>query len=144
MEGVILEAGIARGYTSSRDPGASNPVDYDFREYTRLVIQTPNGKRRRIRFEQKPGFYLYYYPGTYVCRLPVFPYPLRDPQRSGEPPRGESRLGEKANDDLSGGYLCIACGSLNNRSLSEPCGRCGHSLVDPKEFWKHDSPVRGE
>lgn len=139
MEGTVIDARLSRGYTASSDPGAGNPVDYDFRLYTYLVIQTPKGKQRRLRFEQKPGFYLYYYPGTYVCRLFGFSYPIRDPARSAAPEKKEGRIGQDPHDDLSAGHLCIACGYLNNRSAEEPCGRCGHSLVDAEAF-RNDDP----
>ena len=128
MEGRIEEARLSRSYTTSTDPGAGNSINYDFRMHTYLVIRNRRGKRRRIRFEQKQGFYLYYYPGCYVRRFFGLPYPIRDPRQI---PSAEGR-GEN-HDDLSRGYLCAVCGNLNNHSLKEPCGRCGHSLIDPAD-----------
>ena len=129
LEGRIEAAGLSRSYSSSADPGAASSVSYDFRMNTCLIIRNKRGKRHRIRVEQKQGFYLYYYPGNYVRRFAGLPYPLRDPRQI---PKAEDR--KSNHDDLSDGYLCIACGSLNNHSLAEPCGRCGHSLVDPAEI----------
>ena len=135
MEGQVEKSGLAHSYTSSGDPGGGNSVNYDFRLHTRLVVRDSRGKRRRLRFEQKAGFYLYYYPGTQVCRLSGLPYPIRNPEQTGSP-REEFGQGKTAHDDLSNGYLCAACGNLNNHSLSEPCGLCGYSLVDPAELWR--------
>ena len=137
LAGRIVSSGLSRGYTSSVDPGMGNSVDYEFRLHTYLTIETPRGKRR-LRFEQKEGFYLYYYPGTYVCRLGGLPYPIRDPKRSCAPEGRKRRGGEACHDDLSEGYLCAACGYLNNRSPSVPCGRCGHSLIDPETLFRED------
>ncbi len=136
VEGVVAESGLSHSYTSSADPGAGNSVNYDFRLNTYLVIRDEKGKRHRLRFEQKPGFYLYYYEGTHVCRLSGLPYPVRDPRCVGAPARRRSEGVRDPHDDLSGGYLCAACGNLNNRNLSEPCGLCGLSLVDPAELWQ--------
>lgn len=128
MEGQIESVRLSRSYTSSTDPGVGNPINYDFRVNTYLVIRNKRGKRRRIRFEQKQGFYLYYYPGGYVRRFAGLPYPIRDPRRI---PTVEGKGSN--HDDLSKGYLCVACGNLNNHSLAEPCGRCGYSLIDPEK-----------
>ena len=133
VEGVVVENRLSHSYTHSADPGAQNSVSYDFRLNTYLVIRDESGKRRRLRFEQKPGFYLYYYPGTRVCRFAGLPYPVRDPNSVTEAPR--RKRGEGSHDDLSEGFLCVACGFLNNPSADTPCGCCGHSLVDPKAVW---------
>ncbi len=141
IEGAVVESGLSHSYTASADPGAGNPVNYDFRLNTYLVIRDKKGKRRRLRFEQKSGFYLYYYEGNSVCRLSGLPYPIRDPGRICRPPVGQTAGTGRSNDDLSGGYLCAACGNLNNRNLLEPCGRCGLSLVDPAELWQASDAV---
>ena len=135
FEGTVIRSGLSHSYTPSGDPGAGSSINYDFRLNTYLLIRTEKGKKRRIRFEQKPGFYLYYYPGTHLCGFSGLPYPIRDPHRAcapqSEPTAAKT---ERSHDDLSGGYLCVACGLLN-RELAAPCDRCGHSLVDPKELW---------
>ena len=134
VEGVVVKNQLSHSYTHSADPGAQNSVSYDFRLNTYLVIRDARGKHRRLRFEQKPGFYLYYYPGTQVCRFAGLPYPLKNPKCEAELPPW--RTIEDAHDDLSGGFLCVACGYLNNPSADAPCGCCGHSLVDPAEVWR--------
>lgn len=135
LEGEIVESKISHSYTSSADPGAGNSINYDFRLHTSLIIRDGRGKRHRIRFEQKQGFYLYYYEGTYVRRFSGLPYPIRWPDQNPAIPEGKEN-----HDDLSGGYLCAACGNLSNYRLDEPCGRCGHSLIDPTQVqfdWKN-------
>ena len=128
LEGRIEKSKLSHSYASSADPGAGNSINYDFRMHTYLVIRDKRGRRRRIRFEQKSGFYLYYYPGSYVRRFAGLPYPVRDPRQI---PMIEGK-GDN-HDDLSNGYLCVACGNLDNRDLKVPCGRCGYSLIDPAE-----------
>ena len=133
LEGVVVHSGLSHSYTSSADPGAANPLDYDFRLNTYLVIRDAKGRKHRIRFEQKPGFYLYYYAGTHVCRFSGLPYPIRNPRRSCAPERGLEK--KHSHDDLSAGVLCVACGNLNNRDCNQPCGRCGHSLIQAEDVW---------
>lgn len=134
--GTVETSGLSHTYASSADPGIGSPVSYDFRLQTYLIVRTDSGKRRRIRFEQKQGFYLYYYEGTRLCHLAGLPYPIRDPAHRCQPKRqsAERRRAEEPFDDLSGGFLCAACGYMNE-SLSAPCGGCGHSLIDPAELW---------
>lgn len=140
LEGVIEDSGLSHTYTSSADPGAANPVNYDFRLHTYLHVRTSKGKLRRVRCEQKPGFYLYYYPGTYLCRLSGLPYPVCDPHRRCTPKRRHLEGAEDPHDDLSGGYICAACGFLN-QSLDENCGRCGLSIVDPEELFAESAEL---
>lgn len=135
IEGRVERSGLSHSYASSSDPGAASSVSYDFRLNTYLVLRTPSGKLRRIRFEQKEGFYLYYYEGSYLCRLSGLPYPVCDPSRSNRPTEEDARH----HDDPSSGYVCVACGRLSP-TLSEPCPKCGLSLVDPCEvFGEEDS-----
>lgn len=138
FEGVIEESGLSHTYTSSADPGAANPVNYDFRLHTYLRVRTTTGKLRRVRCEQKPGFYLYYYPGTYLCRLSGLPYPISDPNRRCRPNVRHLEGAEDPHDDLSGGYICAACGFLNKKSTCA-CGRCGLSIIDPTELFNSPS-----
>ncbi len=133
FEGVVEKSGLSHDYTASADPGVANPVSYDFRLHSALVVRTPNGKKRHIRFEQKPGFYLYYYEGTHICHFAGLPYPVHDPDRTCRPPL-RSDGAEEAFDDLSGGVVCVACGFMNKRA-DVPCGNCMHSLIDPRELW---------
>ena len=123
--GRVKTSGLLHSYTHSADPGAADPVDYDFRLHTALLVETENGKRRRVRFEQKPGFYLYYYEGARVCKLSGLPYPLRDPSQKVAAPPSTGK-----GDDLSNGHLCVACGMLNKHGR-QPCAGCGLSLIDP-------------
>ena len=134
FEGNIEVSGLSHSYSSSADPGAGSSVNYDFRLNTYLVVRTEDGKKKRIRFEQKPGFYIYYHEGTHVCHLRGLPYPIRDPERMILPEVKPGSEEEKAFRHILNGYVCAACGTVNS-SLDEPCSICGHSLIDPKELW---------
>ena len=143
VEGRILKAELSHTYTTSEDPGTVKALNYDFRDHTYLIIQTAKGKKRRIRFEQKTGFYLYYYPGSHVCRFSELPYPICDPARRCRPEGEETsvaRAGRRHHDDLSNGRMCAACGHLNRGD--QICDRCGLSLIDPGEVW--DEKIRTE
>lgn len=136
VEGEIVLSELSHTYTTSADPRTVKILNYDFREHTYLVIRTDKGKKRRIRFEQKTGFYLYYYPGSYICRFSELPYPICDPARRCQPRVEESPVARAArahHDDLSGGRMCVACGFLNRGE--ETCDRCGLSLIDPADVW---------
>ena len=115
VEGEIVSSGLSRTYTASDDPGMLKSADYDFRLNTNLKIRKKDGRIKRLRFEQKRGFYLYYYEKTHIVRLHGLPYPVNtDPLA----PRG---------------YLCAACGKIND-NCSRPCEACGHSIIDPNEL----------
>ncbi len=135
FEGEIVKAGLSRSYSTSDDPKQS--ASYGFRLNTALRVRTPNGKIRRIRFEEKNGFYLYYHEGNYICHLSGLPYPIADPARAvpaSRPARtaDEDTTGNTVYDPV-GAYLCAACGQF----YREPtvCAQCGHSLIDPKELF---------
>ena len=134
MSGVILKSGISHSYTSSEDPGAMKGADYDFRVRSALVVDTGRGKPKRLCFEQKNGFYLYYYPGTRCCRFGGLPYPICDPVGSPRPKRDPIHGSEAAFDDPSGGCVCVACGFLN-RAPNSPCANCGLTVIDPAEVF---------
>jgi hypothetical protein len=136
VEGRILRAELSHTYTTSEDPHTVKALNYDFRDHTYLIIQTDKGKKRRIRFEQKTGFYLYYYPGSYVCRFSELPYPICDPARRCRPEGEETsvtRVARRHHDDLSNGRMCAVCGHLN--CGDQICSVCGLSLIDPVEIW---------
>ncbi len=110
--GQIEKAGLSRSYSASADPGEG---DYDFRLNTHLRIRTADGKRRNIRFEQKPGFYRYYAEGTQVVHFHGLPYPVNtDPS-------------------AENGWVCSACGSFS-QERRDTCEICRHSLVDPLDL----------
>ena len=132
--GEVIASGLSHGYTHSADPGASSAVSYDFRLHTHLTVKTERGKRKKLKFEQKPGFYLYYYEGNRVCKLAGLPYPICDPAHAARPERGKAAGAEDPHDDPSGGYLCVACGRIN-KELNAPCEGCSHSLIDPRELF---------
>ena len=142
IEGTVERSGLSNTYEASSDPGVASSINYDFRSNTYLVIRTPSGKRRKLRFEQKQGFYLYYYEGSYLCRLSGLPYPVCDPARQCRPRR---RPTEDAfhHDDPSNGYVCAACGRFSP-TLHSPCPKCGHSLVDPEALFAGDRPTDGD
>ena len=112
--GTVERADNVRSYTTSNDPGAKNAVSYDFRMNTSLCVRKPNGKKKKIRFEQKDQFYTYYYPGTPILHYHGLPYPIRTDGKT----------------DL--GYLCVACGRIRD-TKDEACDVCGHSLIDPAD-----------
>jgi len=136
VEGRIVDADLLHTYTTSEDPRAAKVLNYDFRDHTHLTIQTAKGKKKRLRFEQKTGFYLYYYPGSHICRFSELPYPICDPARRCKPEGEESSVARAArwhHDDLSNGRMCAACGFLNRGD--QICEKCGLSLIDPSEVW---------
>lgn len=116
--GVILSAGLSRSYNASGDPGASK-TDYDFRLNTTLLIQTENGKKKRLRFEQKNGFYQYYHEGNRIVRFRGLTYPLLlDPT-------------------APHGYVCSACGRWTATHTPQ-CEQCKHSLIAPRELCEEE------
>ena len=89
--------------------------DDDFRLDTVLRIRTEKGRRRRLRFEQRNGFYQYYHEGNRIAYLRGLPYPINlDP-------------------DGKYGYVCAACGAHSN-NWQENCPSCGRSMIDPKNL----------
>ena len=107
--GTVVYSGNSRSYSPSQDPGNS---EYDFRLNTRLKIELPDGRFRRIRFEQKNGFYNYYHEGNRVLRLHGLPYPIN--------------LDTEAKD----GYVCSACGTWYEKKHTR-CESCNHTMIDP-------------
>lgn len=108
--GTILRAGLSRSYDASRDPGLGKAADYDFRLNTYLKVRRTNGRIARLRFEQKPGFYLYYGEGEHILRFRGLPYPLNlDPS-------------------ARHGYLCVACGEISPTAF-DVCEKCGLTRI---------------
>ena len=114
-QGRVLQSSLSHSYESSRDPGMLRTADYDFRLNTLLKLETPKGRRVRLRFEQKNGFYLYYHEGEELLRLYGLPYPVN------------------LNPSAPHGYLCVACGRIHE-TLIDRCEDCGHTLLDPQEL----------
>lgn len=113
--GTVERAGLSRSYSASPDPGGMNGVDYDFRTNTALRLRLDNGKLRWLRFEQKSGFYHYYYEGERIAKLRGLPYPLNlDPKQSK-------------------GCVCAACGAWK-KEFTPSCDVCGMSMIDPREL----------
>ena len=128
---MILSSGLSRSYSSSSDPDAGGGMD--FRTNTALRIRTANGKLKRIRFEQKDGFYQYYREGTFVRHYAGLPYPLADHTQSLSDD-GQHRFASDSREERPpGNYLCVACGRLND----EPgfCDICHHSVIDPGDVF---------
>lgn len=116
--GVICRSDLTHTYEASRDPGLSNATDWDFRLNTRLFVDSPDyTKPRRVHFEEKMGFYFYYYEGTEVIKFHGLPYPLA--------------VGNFHKDALP--RICLACGRIA-QTESTQCEVCFHSLVDPKDL----------
>ena len=139
--GEILRSGISHSYSASADPGAASAASRDFRLNTVLRVRTDGGKIRKIRFEQKPGFYLYYYEGNRVCHLSGLPYPVADPATMRSPVRSSSL----ADEDTTGNtvidprvsYVCAACGQFGRAPTV--CSQCGLSLIDPRDLFDGDT-----
>lgn len=117
VRGRIERAGLSHTYTHSEDPGAGTALEYDFRLRTALVLRKPNGKKCRLKFEQKLGSYQYYHEGAEILRLRGLPYPINlDP-------------------NAPHGYVCVACGRMHP-AWQERCELCELTLIDPKELEK--------
>ena len=130
FEGIIERSGLSHSYSRSADPGSA---EYNFRLNTVLWVRTPEGKRKKIRFEEKPGFFLYYHEGTRVCHFPGLPYPLADISDL----KIASSKSDTHEDRPLGNYLCVACGRL--RQTPDVCDCCGLSVIDPKEVFKDET-----
>lgn len=107
----------------------------DFRLNTAIrLVDSATGKRRRLRFEQKEGFYLLYHEGVRVCKFSALPYPLPDPRTV---PTPESPP-HNTTDNRSDGAFCVVCGRVNPRGSSH-CEVCRHSLIRPEDLFGADS-----
>lgn len=113
--GVIEQSDLSRTYSASSDPGLLKGLDYDFRLNTSIKIRMKSGLFKKIRFEQKRGFYFYYHEGNQVIHFHGLPYPIStDPK-------------------APNGYVCAACGAWSEE-LSEHCPVCRYSMIDPKDL----------
>ncbi len=134
FEGIIERSGLSHSYSPSADPGSS---EYNFRLNTSLLIRTPNGKRRRIKFEEKSGFFIYYHEGNRIFHFAGLPYPLADIRQTDALSPKSSRAADTREDRFPGNYLCVACGRL--RQTPDTCDVCGHSIIDPKDIFTEDA-----
>ncbi|MBQ9131579.1 MAG: hypothetical protein IJX62_03810 [Clostridia bacterium] len=113
LRGTISESGLSHSYTPSATPFFK--LDFDFRTNTALRIRLANGKKKGLRFEEKDGFYYYYYEGNEILRFHGLPYPINlDPA-------------------APHGYLCVVCGRIHNQ-MQPLCDACELPLIDPKEL----------
>ncbi|MBE6554279.1 MAG: hypothetical protein E7666_08060 [Ruminococcaceae bacterium] len=111
--GLIERSSLSRSYAPSGDPHTA--ADYDFRLNTKLLLRLENGKKKTLCFEQKNGFYHYYYEGNKIVRFRGLPYPiLLDP-------------------NAPHGYVCAACGTWS-ADKTDRCARCRHTVIDPKDL----------
>lgn len=113
FSGKIISSDNLHDYSSSKDPRATKSIQYEFRLNTSIRVLDQKGKKHRLRFEQKEGFYHYYYEGSHVVHFHGLPYPVRT-------------------DEVQG-YICAACGRIY-KPLQPSCEVCGHSLIDPKDL----------
>lgn len=115
VAGTIFAEKTSHTYASSADPGAFRPVQYAERIHVVLRIKGTRGKTRRVRFEQKNGFYRYYAHGARVVRFAELPYPVR------------------LDADETTGLVCAACGEWHTAEHTH-CEKCGHTLLRPEEL----------
>lgn len=114
--GVITKTGFSNAYTHGEGTKGES-ISYDFRRRSVLYLTTDKQKKRRVRFEQKTGSYLYYQTGERILRLHGFAYPLNlDPS-------------------APHGYACIGCGRIHKELLPE-CEKCALPLIDPAALTK--------
>ncbi len=114
VRGRVERYSTTRGYGSGESPDGRES-DTDFRINTVLRVRTERGKRRRLVFEQKHGFYLYYHEGNRIEKLGGLTYPINlDP-------------------DAESGRVCAVCGSFASKD-STVCPSCRRSLIDPKDL----------
>lgn len=103
----------------------------DFRLNTAIrLTDSVTGKRRRLRFEQKEGFYLLYHEGVRVCKFPFLPYPLPDPLTVPTPDPSV----HNTTDNRSDGAFCVVCGRVNPCGSAQ-CEVCRHSLIRPEDLF---------
>ena len=115
---VILRSGLSQSYEASRDPGLSNALDFDFRLNTALHLQRlPSKRKKSLHFEQKLGFYFYYYEQTTIVKFHGLPYPIAVAGKHTDAPA----------------HICSACGQMASESR-ERCERCGFTLIDPAQI----------
>ena len=141
FEGEILRSSLSHSYSTSQDANAP-AASYNYRLDTVLRVRTPDGKIRKLRFEQKPGFFFYYYEGNYIRYFSGLPYPIADPKRmqaaevqkwsADEDTTGDENPLPKRNAHKNA-YLCAACGHFYPTPTR--CENCGHSLIDPKDIF---------
>lgn len=114
VRGIVERYSTTRGYGSGESPDGRES-DSDFRINTVLRVRTERGKRRRLVFEQKHGFYLYYHEGNRIEKLGGLTYPINlDP-------------------DAESGRVCAVCGAFSSKD-SAVCSSCRHSLIDPENL----------
>ena len=114
FSGTIERYSHSRSYSAS-DESKALGTDHDFRLNTVLRVRTHDGRLRRIRFEQKNGFYGYYHEGAHIARLRGLPYPVNlDP-------------------DGKDGYVCSACGT-HTKDAQNFCVSCDRSIVHPEDI----------
>ncbi|MBE6529553.1 MAG: hypothetical protein E7680_02985 [Ruminococcaceae bacterium] len=135
FEGEIVRSSLSHSYSAAA--GANVSAAYQFRLNTVLRIQTPDGKLRKLKFEQKQGFYFYYHEGNYIRYFSGLPFPIADPSRMTAPPRQKWRADEDSTGDVVSNpqksYLCAVCGHFYPTPTR--CENCGHSLIDPKDLF---------
>ena len=115
LAGKILQSNITHSYTYSEDPGLFNGIKYDYRLKTALIVQTEDGKQKKIRFEQKMGSYQSHRVGEYIIRFHGLAYPI-NPTINKE-----------------SGYMCVACGRFH-KQWQPHCAVCEHSLIHPDDI----------
>lgn len=125
--GVISYSGLSHGIRGD-----------EFRLNTALrLTDASTGKRRRLRFEQKNGFYLLYHEGVRICKFSALPFPLPDPRTVPSP----DPAGANGPDDPAAGAFCVVCGRVNPSDAAE-CEVCHHSLIRPEDLFAAEENFR--
>lgn len=122
--GVILSAGISRTHGAAKEDDTTGD-DHEVRLNTALVLQDDDGKKHRLRFEQKNGFYHYYHEGNRIVRLRGLTYPIHlDP-------------------NAPHGYVCSVCGRWTAKYTPQ-CEGCHHPVIHPAELCESREPAPKE
>lgn len=125
--GVIFLSGLSHGVRGD-----------EFRLNTTLrLTDSSTGKCRRLRFEQKNGFYLLYHEGVRICKFSALPFPLPDPRTVPAP----DSAGATGSDDPAAGAFCVVCGRINPPEAAE-CEVCHHSLIRPEDLFLPEETYR--
>lgn len=119
--GTVRRAGIAR---------RAKGDEVSLQTTLRLTDET-TGRRHRLRFEQRDGFYMLFHEGVRVCKLSGLPYPLPDPQTV---PDLTASAADRSALAKPADRFCVVCGRCES-PFAERCTGCGYSLIHAEELF---------